>query len=171
MSRTAFSLLLALLPLSLPAADDARRTQPVHLRADRIDIDQKTGASLYQGRVVFSQADFRLTAAQASTTSRAGQLEKVMAQGKPLTFRDRRDGDQEYIEGSADRAELEAIAKRLHLFGAVDIRRGADRFSAAIVHYDQAAGTLIAEGDARQRVRAALKPQSRPMPTSGETKP
>ncbi len=171
MIRTVIALGLIAASLPLPAADDARRAQPVHLRADRIELDQKTGASLYRGNVVFAQADFRLTAAQAATASRAGQLETVTARGKPLTFRDRPAGEPQFIEGSAERAEYEAPAKRLHLFGHVDIRRGEDRFRAAVAHYDQTAASLVAEGDASQRVRATLKPQRRPAPAPGETKP
>lgn len=171
MIRGAFALFLVVTSLPLPAADDPRRAQPVQLRADRIEIDQKSGKSLYQGNVVFAQADFRLTAAQATTASRAGQLETVTARGRPLTFRDRPAGGQQFIEGSAERAEYEAPAKRLHLFGNVDIRRGEDRFRAAVAHYDQTTTSLIAESDANQRVRATLKPQRRTPPAPGETKP
>lgn len=171
MIRTVLALGLIAVSLPSPAADGTRRAQPVHLRADRIEFDQKTGTSLYRGNVVFTQADFRLTAAQAATANRAGQLETVTARGKPLTFRDRLEGEQQFIEGSAERAEYEAPAKRLHLFGNVDIRHGDDRFRAAVAHYDQAAASLVAEGDGNQRVRATLKPQRRLAPASGETKP
>lgn len=171
MIRCTFALFLITASMALPAADDPRRTQPVHLRADRIEIDQKTGKSLYQGNVVFAQADFRLTAAQATTANRAGQLETVTARGRPLTFRDRPAGQQQFIEGSAERAEYEAPAKRLHLSGNVDIRRGEDRFRSAVAHYDQTTATLVAEGDTHQRVRATLKPQRRTAPAPGETKP
>ena len=66
MLRRASLFLSALLvvPLCALAADNERQ-QPVNLRADRIDIDQKKELSLYHGHVVFSQGTLRLTAALA----------------------------------------------------------------------------------------------------------
>jgi lipopolysaccharide export system protein LptA len=115
--RTRF-LLSALLAMPLCAlAAESDRQQPVHLRADRIDIDQKKGLSLYRGHVVFSQGTLRLTAARAEVQNRANALETVTAEGKPVTFRHRPEGQKEYVEGKARRAKYYALAQRLELYG------------------------------------------------------
>jgi lipopolysaccharide export system protein LptA len=114
-TRFLLSALLAM-PLCALAAENDRQ-QPVHLHADRIDIDQKKGLSLYRGHVVFSQGTLRLTAARAEVQNRANALETVTAEGKPVTFRHRPEGQKEYVEGKARRAKYYALAQRLELYG------------------------------------------------------
>ena len=118
MLRCASLLLPALLAVPLCAlAVENERQQPVNLRADRIDIDQKKGLSLYRGNVVFSQGTLRLTAARAAVQSRASVIETVTAEGKPVTFRHRPEGQKEFVEGKASRAVYHAPAQRLELYG------------------------------------------------------
>jgi lipopolysaccharide transport protein LptA len=110
-----FSALLAM-PLYALAADNDRQ-QPVNLRADRIDIDQKKELSLYRGHVVFSQGTLRLTAARAAVQHRGNAVETVTAEGKPVTFRHRPEGQKEFVEGTAGRAVYQTLAQRLDLYG------------------------------------------------------
>ena len=107
---------LLVVPLCALAADNDRQ-QPINLRADRIDIDQKKGLSLYRGHVVFSQGTLRLTAARAAVQNRANLVETVTAEGKPVTFRHRPEGQKEFVEGTASRAEYHALAQRMDLYG------------------------------------------------------
>lgn len=113
--------LLALAALALPAAGaDRPPAEPVNLRADRIEIDQRRNLSRYQGHVVLTQGALRLTADRAETRSRDQTLERVTAEGRPATFRHRPEGQPEPIEGEALRAEYEASEQRLHLYGSQD---------------------------------------------------
>jgi lipopolysaccharide export system protein LptA len=135
---------LLAIPLYAPAADDNRQ-QPVHLRADRIDIDQKKGRSLYRGDVVFTQGTLRLTAARAEVQSRANELETITAEGKPVTFRHRPEGLAEFIEGEARRAVYHAPTQRVDLYGDVQVKRGSDLLRSAVLHYDIENQNMAAE--------------------------
>jgi len=118
MLRCASLFLSALLAVPLYAlAADNDRQQPVNLRADRIDIDQKKELSLYRGHVVFSQGTLRLTAALAEVQNRGNAVETVTAKGKPVTFRHRPEGQKEFVEGTAGRAVYHAPAQRMDLYG------------------------------------------------------
>ena len=118
MLRCASLFLSALLAVPLYAlAADNDRQQPVNLRADRIDIDQKKELSLYRGHVVFSQGTLRLTAARAAVQNRGNAVETVTAEGKPVTFRHRPEGQKEFVEGTAGRAVYHAPAQRMDLYG------------------------------------------------------
>jgi lipopolysaccharide export system protein LptA len=169
MLRCASLLLPALLavPLCALAADNDRQL-PVHLRADRIDVDQKKGLSLYRGHVVFSQGTLRLTAARAEVQSRASVLETVTAEGKPVTFRHRPEGLEEFIEGEASRVVYHALARRADLFGDVQVQRGRDLFRSAVLHYDLENESMIAESAAGRRVYAALVPRAGKPPFAGD---
>ena len=160
MLRTILFWLPALLavPVCGLAADDDRQ-QPVHLRADRIDIDQKRGLSLYRGHVVFTQGTLRLTAARAEVQNRASVLETITAEGKPVTFRHRPEGLTDFIEGEAGRAVYHAPSRRVDLYGEVQARRGRDLFRSAVLHYDIGNQSLVAESANGRRVYAALVPR------------
>lgn len=154
------ALLTLLLAATLPAAHaaDKARQEPVNLRADRIEIDQKTGISRYLGHVRLTQGTLRLTADRAEARQRGEALESVIAHGKPATFRERPEGQTEFIDGQAARAEYYALERRVALYGGVDIQRGRDHLRAGEAHYDMTSGTLRATSDATQRVYAALAP-------------
>ncbi len=111
---------LLALPLCALAADGERQL-PVNLRADRIDVDQKKGLSVYRGHVVFSQGSLRLTAARAEVQSRASVVETVTAEGKPVTFRHLPEGQVEFIEWRSQACRLPCANTTCGL-----VRRGAD---------------------------------------------
>lgn len=144
------------------------RQQPVNLRADRIDIDQKKKTSLYRGHVVLTQGTLRLTAARAEARQRGNQIDTVTAQGAPVTFRHRPEGGVDYIEGNAGRAHYQVAERRVDLYRNVTVQRGRDTFRAAVAHYDLEKRNLTAEGDAERRAYVALVPRARvPAPAEG----
>jgi len=158
-ARFLLSALLAV-PLCVLGTDNERQ-QPVHLRADRIDIDQKKGLSLYRGNVVFNQGTLRLTAARAEVQNRANVLETVTAEGKPVTFRHRPEGLAEFIEGEASRAVYHAPTRRVDLYGNVQVQRGRDLFRSAVLHYDIENQSMVGESANGRRVYAALESRAR----------
>jgi lipopolysaccharide export system protein LptA len=158
--------LAALLTVAASAtADDASRQAPVNLRADRIEIDQKTGISRYRGKVAVNQGTLRLTADSATVERRGELLHRVTAEGKPATFRDRPEGQTEFVEGEALRMEYEALERKLHLVGKVSVKRGDDLLRAGELHYHLNTESVTARSLDGQRVIATLKPQ----PKTGET--
>lgn len=165
----ALLLALALPPAALAAGAAGERQEPVHLRADRIEIDQKKGVSHYQGHVQLTQGTLRVTADRADAKQRGDLLENVIATGKPVTFRDRPEGQTEFIDGKAARAEYDAPGRQIYLSGGVDITRGHDNVRAASAHYDMNARAVHAERDAGQRVYMALTPRSQQAGNGKET--
>jgi lipopolysaccharide export system protein LptA len=150
------------------AAEPAAST-PVHLRAERIEIDTKRGVSRYQGRVVLTQGTLRVTADRAEARGRQQTVEQVTAEGRPTTFRYRAAGRPELIEGEARHAEYDTVKRQLELSGAVEVREGRNLLRAGTVHYDLQAETVTAHADREQRVYAALArhPQADTEPETG----
>jgi lipopolysaccharide export system protein LptA len=164
------ALLPALLIVFAPQvlADDASRTAPISLRADRIEIDQKTGLSRYQGKVALNQGTLRLTADRATVERQGELLKRVTAEGKPATFLDRPEGQTDFIEGEALRMEYEALERKLRLVGQATVKRGQDRLTAGELHYHLNTETVIARRLDGRRVIATLNPQ-KPSAPAGET--
>jgi lipopolysaccharide export system protein LptA len=161
MLHPALLLVPALLAVPLCALGaDSQRQLPVHLSADRIDVDQRKGLSLYRGHVLLNQGTLRLTAARAEVRNRANLLETVTAEGKPATFRYRPEGSAEFVEGEASRAVYHALTQQVDLYDNVQVQRGRDLFRSGVLHYDIVNQRLIGESTPGRRVYAALMPHS-----------
>lgn len=156
-------------PLCALAAGGDRQ-QPVNLRADRIDINQKKGTSLYRGHVLLTQGTLRMTAARAEARNRGNKVETVTAEGKPVTFRQRPEGGTEYIQGQANRVHYRVPEQLVDFGGDVNLQRGRDTFRAALAHYDITTRQVTAEGNAEQRAYVALVPRAR-LPASEKGQP
>lgn len=160
MTRALPLLLLLLAPGPAEAAEPLRQ-QPVNLRADRIEINQKTGISRYLGKVVLTQGTLRISADRAEARALNQGLDRVTATGRPVTFRDRLPDGSGFVEGEARNAEYLASARQLHLHDQVVVRRERDELRAGRVRYDIELKTVHAERDGDQRVIAALVPRRR----------
>jgi lipopolysaccharide export system protein LptA len=154
------------------AAEEPRRA-PVNLRADRIELDQRTGASRYRGHVVLVQGTLKLTAERAEASAPGGVIRQITAWGNPATFREQLENGQGVIEGEAKQLDYDAVQRSVVLTGAVELRRADDRIRAARLQYNLDPRTSQAEGGDGQRVYTALRPQ-RPVPAeapAAETPP
>jgi len=140
-------------------AAESERLLPVKLRADRIEIDQKTGVSRYVGHVVLTQGATRLTADRAVAQGQDQALARVTADGSPVTFREPMEDGSGMIEGEARRADYDAISRQIELHGAVEIRRNMDRIRAGRATYDMDSDSVHAEKDDAQRVTVAVEPK------------
>ena len=161
MQLTRLLLLTALIAAPVRAAEPPAR-EPVRLRADRVEINQKTSTSRYQGRVVLTQGTLRVTADRAEARGHKETVEHVTADGRPTTFRYRAENQPEVTEGEARHAEYDLVTRQLDLTGAVEVRQGQNLLRAGVVHYDLQAETVTAFADTERRIYAALAPRRSP---------
>jgi lipopolysaccharide export system protein LptA len=93
--------------------------------------------------------------------------------GKPATWRQRRDGVDETVEGSADRIEFDGHADTLRFQGNSMVRRlragtVADEITGGTILWNNLAEVFTVEGGAKTatnptgRVRAVLSPRAEP---------
>lgn len=165
--KTGFYAGLCAILLATPAhAEKADRDKPVNLEADTVTLDDIKKVSVYQGNVVLSQGTLMLRADRVQVTQNEGGLDKVSATGRPVAFRQKVDGRDEYIEGFADRIEFDSVNGQLELIGRAQLRRGSDELRGAQISYN--ANTefykVIGQPDARTpsgRVRAIIHPKPR----------
>ena len=168
--RTTYSILSAVLCTALLAplahAEKADRDKPVNLEADTVTLDDVRKISVYQGNVILSQGTLMLRADRVQVTQNAGGLDKVSATGRPVAFRQKVDGRDEFIEGYADRIEFDSVSSQLELIGQAQLRRGNDELRGAQISYN--ANTefykVVGQPDAKSpagRVRAVIRPKPR----------
>lgn len=174
-ARTVIAALL--LACSLPAqAERGDRDKPINLEADRVTIDDAKKISVFEGNVVLTQGTLVLRSDRMLVREDQQGFQHGTAFGKPATFRQKRDGVDEYIEGEAERIEYDGRAERLQLFDRAQLRRGADEVRGSYISYDQpteffrvtgAPGNTTG-GASVGRVRAVIQPKSK---DAKDTKP
>jgi lipopolysaccharide export system protein LptA len=156
----------ALLP-ALPAhAEKADRDKPVNLEADTVTLDDIRKVSVYQGNVILNQGTLQLRADYMQVTQNVSGLDKISATGRPVAFRQKVEGRDEFIDGFADRIEFDNTNGQLELIGQARLRRGSDELRGAQISYN--ANTefykVVGQPGAKTpsgRVRAVIRPKPR----------
>lgn len=153
--------------LASPAhAEKADRDKPVNLEADSVTLDDIRKISVYQGNVVLSQGTMMLRADRVQVTQNADGLDTVLATGRPVSFRQKVDGRDVFIEGFANRVEYANATSQLELIGEAHLRRGSDELRGAQISYNANTGfyKVVGQPDAKSpagRVRAVIRPKPR----------
>ena len=161
--RTEPLLLLSLLGLfaGAAAALETDRQQPLHIQADRVELDNRKGIGTYRGNVVVDQGTLHLEADLLVLHKRGEELERLEATGEPVRFRQRPDNASADVEGEALRLEYRTDQDRLLLNGAAEVRQGGDRFSGERIEYDTVRALVNASGTGtgNGRVHAVIQPK------------
>lgn len=164
-----FLLAGCLLLAALPAfAEKADRDKPVNLEADTVVMDDVKQVSTYQGNVVLTQGTLEIRGDKMVVKQGAGGFEQGTVYGKPASFKQKRDGMDEYIEGFAERIEYDAKADKAQLFTRARMKRNQDDVRGNYISYDakteffQVIGGNKETGAPAGRVHAVIQPKSKP---------
>lgn len=150
-------------------AKDSRQ-EPVYLEADKGTFDDAKKQAVFTGNVVLTQGGVVIRADRMVVTQDADGFQKGIAYGAPATFRQKRPGTEEYIEGWARRMEYDGRAELLEMFDEARMRRGQDEVQGAYISYNvrnefyQVLGGRKEEkasGQSEGRVRAVIQPKSK----------
>ena len=127
----------ALAALALPApAERSDRAKEIVVGADRLTADDANKTSTFEGDVVISQGTMRMTAAKVTVREDKDRHKYYVANGAPVTFRQKRDSVDEWIEGFADRAEFDDRNDVLKLFSRARVKRNNDELTGDVITYD-----------------------------------
>lgn len=163
MRRTDF-VLWAFLACALPAhAERADRDKPINMEADSLTLDDVRKIAVYQGHVTFTQGTLWLRADRVEMRQDAQGFDSATATGTPVSFRQKVDGKDEFVEGWSSRVEYQGRAGTLELYGNARIRRGADELKGEYIGYDSRTEAYRVTGGGKEggpgRVRAVIRPK------------
>jgi len=139
-------------------------------------MDLQRQVLVYSGNVVISQGTMILRAERVEMRTLSDGYRTASAlggAGKPAQWRQRRDGVDESVEGSADRIEFDGRADTLRFVGNGAVRRlrggtVADEIAGANILWDNTSEVFKVEGgdtsptNPTGRVRAVLSPRAEP---------
>lgn len=132
---------------SKPMTVDSSGTTP-----DVVNLNKHS--AVFTGNVVITQGTLVIHADRVEVSEDADGQRLGYAFGapdRPATFRQKRDGDDLYSEGEAQKIEYDSAANRVRFVGAAHLRmlHGAavtDQASAALITYDTLADTIALNG-------------------------
>jgi lipopolysaccharide export system protein LptA len=137
MMRKAAGIAGMAIALVAPAALGARadREKEIVLLADKGVADDNRKVSVFEGNVVITQGTMRVTASKV-TLSEKENFKFYVAQGAPVTFRQKRDKVDEWIEGTAERAEFDDKTDVLKLFNRAKVKSAQNEITGEYITYD-----------------------------------
>ncbi|MBZ8141978.1 lipopolysaccharide transport periplasmic protein LptA [Rubrivivax gelatinosus] len=172
--RRAAALMLALLS-SAVWAERADRERQMVVEADRPgSVDLQRQVVEFNGNVVITQGTMVIRADRVELRETQAGYRAATAIGTPshqASYRQKRDGVDEFVEGVADRIEYDGRADTLRFVGNGSVRRlrgaiVADEITGSQIVWDASAETFnVAGGETTPanpsgRVRAVLSPRS-----------
>ncbi|MBX3616781.1 lipopolysaccharide transport periplasmic protein LptA [Nitrosomonas sp.] len=133
--------LLGLLFTNTAHAERADRKKPIYLEADRAtveDVNRKEGSriSTFIGNAILTQGTLRITADKMIMKEDVQGFRHATAIGDLVTFRQKRDGLDEYVEGWSERAEYDSKTDKIELFRQARLKRGTDEVQGDYISYD-----------------------------------
>ncbi len=142
-------------------AERADRDKPVHVEADQVTIDDVRQVGIFTGDVVMTQGTLSINGDQVEVKQGQGGLEHGTVTGNPAWFRQKREGVNEFVEGSGARIEYDAISGIMNIYGQAHVKRGQDDVRGDHIIYDPRKETFQVTGGQPQPENKQLQPENK----------
>jgi lipopolysaccharide export system protein LptA len=156
------------LAATLARAERADRDKEIVVGADRLTADDTNRTSTFEGGVVVTQGTMRITANKVTVKEDADRHKYYVASGAPVTFRQKRDNADEWVEGFAQRAEFDDRNDILKLFNRAKVKSNTNEITGEFISYDMnkavaevtgaPPGTAAPSGELAPRVKVIILP-------------
>lgn len=145
--------------------------QPIEIEADAGELDDQKGITIYTGDVVVTQGSIRMTGQKMTVYyNKNKDLETVIMEGQPATYRQLPDNSQVYDEAEALRMEYYETKNLIVLIDQAVVKQEGLRFSGSRIDYDTLNSKIKAKGETKQngettqgsgRVKITIKPKNK----------
>ena len=150
-------------------SEEADRDKAIEIESDTMTVDDAKSISIYKGDVILTQGTLIIRAHELTVREDSQGFQHSTAIGKPTIFKQKREGREDYIEGSAKRIEYDGHMDKVHLYSGASVKRGNDTVFGDYIMYDtnaefaQALSGSTKDGDGNEvkkgRTRAIIKPK------------
>ncbi|MBA3754936.1 MAG: lipopolysaccharide transport periplasmic protein LptA [Nitrosomonas sp.] len=155
-------------------AERADRNKPVYLEADRATVEdvkrkEASRVSIFTGNVVLTQGTMRISADKVIMKEDINGFRYATATGDLVSFRQKRDGLDEYVEGWSERVEYDSKTDKIELFRQARLKRGSDEVQGDYISYDMTSEFFKVIGSTERgvetgpnkRVRITIQPKNK----------
>jgi lipopolysaccharide export system protein LptA len=161
-------LLASLLLLCAPAcfAERADRGKPVHMEADQVLIDDAQQISTFIGNVQMTQGTMLIRGDRIVVVQDKEGFRHGTAYGHTASYRQKREGLNEYMEGYGERIEYDTHAETVDFYGQARVKRNLDEVRGEHITYSAKTEIFKVDNDNAgsantppKRVHAILQPK------------
>lgn len=150
---------MILVPVGYALEEDAR--QPISIESNSGFYDDKKGVSIYKGKVVIIQGSMRLEADKVVVYLDNREIQKMVATGTPVKFKQTPEVGKEDVHGNSLVAEYYPESELLIMMQEAVIWQGKNSTASERIEYDRISEVLKAgDGKSSTRVRVILQPKS-----------
>ena len=166
--KLAIALLCMALVCNPSHAERADRDKPVHLEADHVSIDDAKQVSTFEGKVLLTQGTMAIQGDKMVVVQDQNGFAHGTATGHLASFRQKREGFDEYVEGYGERIEYNTQSETVDFFGQARMVRRQDEVRGDHITYSakteifqvQSAPAQAADASGKGRVRVTLQPKA-----------
>lgn len=151
-------------------AEATDRDKPIELEADTVTVNDAKKTSTYSGNVILTQGTLVIKADKLVVREDNAGFQHSTSLGNPTTFRQKRTGKDEYMQGSAQRIEYDGRMDKVQLYTKAWVKRGEDIVYGDYIMYDANAEFAEAVGGGAHaatsntpsgRVKAIIQPKKK----------
>lgn len=159
-----FIVALSMLVFAQAHAEKADSSKPIQITADTGNLDQLKGTTVWQGNVVVVQGTLKLNSDKVIVTQDKQGNQTLTATGRIVTFRQRLDEKDQWVEGQSSRLDYNSSAHTAILTGNARVKRGEDLVIGDIITYNTIDETYQVNGGSdkalnKGRVTVILQPK------------
>lgn len=134
--------------MSAALALSTDKQKDIEIEADSAEMDDIKGITIYRGDVVVTQGSIRMTGHTMTVHfDDNGDMELVIMQGKPATYRQLPDNSETYDEAEARQMEYYALKDYIILIdNALVTKPNGSRMSGSRIEYDTVLSKVLAKG-------------------------
>ena len=119
--------------------------QPIDIRADRSEFDEKAGTQTLTGNVEITQGSMRITADMIAIALKDNALSTIMGTGSPIRFEQQNEAGQ-LMRGEAQRISYDALAGTLILEGKATLSQPKQELVSERITFNARTQKVSAEG-------------------------
>jgi lipopolysaccharide export system protein LptA len=141
--------------------------QPIRIEADRGELNDRKQVAVYHGNVHLTQGTLRIDSDILTIFyTPEKKLEKLIAEGQPVWYRQRPDNSNEDIRAKALRMEYHADNATIYLFQKAHVWQGTNEFTGDRIEYDTEHHIVRGEGSKAGvgRVHVTIRPDNNKAP-------
>lgn len=146
------------------------KDQPIEIEADTAELDDQKGITIYRGNVVVVQGSIRMTGDTMTVYyNKDKDLDTVIMEGVPATYRQLPDDSKVYDEAEALRMEYYETKSLIVLIDQAVVKQEGLRFSGSRIDYDTLNSKIKAKGETSEskpgessgRVKITIQPKDK----------
>lgn len=137
------------------------RQEPISIEADRAQINEKTGVTIYQGSVVTQQGSMLIKADKVTIYSTDGRASKIICTGTPAHYQQQPKIDGGLVTANADTIEYHLDKDTITLIKNASLIQEGSTLKGDHINYNVKAEFVEARGNSnnKQRVQMVLPPK------------